>query len=215
MNGGLGLKAPPAARMAKTKAQLNALADPISAGQPEALPWMLYSRKAYVDNTTTLLSFFDEINTNKGISNMQAASALPSPQYFEVLSIGADILRNPTAAAASQAGAIDDVQKLCLTSESFFTFVYADKQYGPFPFSTLHPSGGVQGFGFGTTTADTLSVQYAANGYPDGGLPVNGAIVLKPKVQFTLSVQWPSPVNLTADVNVRVWLWGILHRKVL
>lgn len=216
MNGGLGLKAPPAARMAKTKAQLNALADPISAGQPEALPWFLYHRKVYTDNTTTTLQFFDAIETNKGIGNMQAASALPSPQYYEVLAFGLDALRAPTAGgAAANVGAIDDVQRLLHTSECFWTFTYADKNFGPFAGSLLHPSGGVQGFGYGTTTADTFTPQYAHNGYPDGGHPVNGAIVLKPKVQFTLTITWPAPVNITADMNLRAWMWGILHRKVL
>lgn len=211
-----GLTIPPASRQAKTKQQLLAIADPQSLNQPEALPWFWYSRKAYVDNTTTTLSFFDTIETNKAISNMQAGSSMPSPMYFEIYSFGADVLRNTSAnAAAAQTGAIDDVLRLWHTSEAFWQFTISDKNFGPFPTSVLHPSGGIQPFGFGTTTADTGSVQWANNGPYDGGFPVAGALVIKPKINFVLTVTWPAAVDLVANINVRVWMWGILHRRVL
>lgn len=210
-----GLVAPKARDMAKTKAMLNAIADPQSAGQPDATPWLMYSRKTYTDNTTTQLAFFDDVPTNKGNGNMGSAGSLPQPQYMEILAFGADLLRNPTAAAAAQVGAISDIQRLWFTSQAYWTFTMADKVWGPFPTSVLHPSGGVNGMGFGTTTADTGAIQWATNGPTDGGFPINGAIVVKPKVNFAVNVTWPTAIDLTGDIDIRFWIWAILYRKVL
>jgi hypothetical protein len=209
----LGLIAPKASQMAKPKALLLALADPASANQPEAVPWLLYSRKTYTDNATTSLTFFDD-QPARGFGNVNGGS-LPVPQFFEVLSFGADLLRDPTAAAAAQVGAISDVQRLWYTSAATWNFVMSDKIWGSFPTSVLHPSGGVQGFGFGTTTADTGAIQYANNGMPDAGFPMNGAIIIKPKTAFTVNIVWPTAIDLTANIDIRFWMWGILHRRVL
>lgn len=211
--GGLGLVAPKAAQQAKPKALLKAIANPSSASQPEAVPWFFFSRKTYVDNSTTQLTFFDD-SPARGFGNLIGGS-LPVPQYFEILSFGADLLRNPTAAAAAQVGAISDIQRLWFTSTAIWNFSMSNKVWGDFPTSVLHPSGGVQGFGFGSTTADTFAVQYANNGYPDGGFPMNGAIVIPPKTNIAVTVTWPTAVDLTADMDIRFWMFGILHRRVL
>ena len=60
-----------------------------------------------------------------------------------------------------------------------------------------------------------MTVQYANNGVFDGGWCVDGAITIPPKVGFDITLNWPAAVDLTADVLIRFWMAGVLHRRVL
>lgn len=198
----------------KTKAQLMAIANPQMANQPEALPWILFDTQTYVDNTTTRLTFFQTTSTDPSITNMETAGQLPDPQFFEIHYFGLDVLRDVTTAAGGTAGAIDDIQKLILTNRMYWAFTISNKKFGYFPATFLHASGGATGFGWGTFTAEE-SIQYGNNGLFDGGYAVDGALVIPPKVGFTIETNWPAAVDITADVKLRFWMAGVLYRRVL
>lgn len=199
---------------AKTAEQLIAQSNPSAANQPEALPWVLYDTINYVDNTTLQLVFFGATQADRTLSNMQAGGQLPDPQFFEIAYFGLDILRGVTTAAGGVAGALDDIQNLILVNRPTWEFNISNKIFGPFPASFLHASGGVTGFGYGTFTAEE-SIQYGNNGIFDGGFCVSKAITIPPKVGFDITMNWNAAVNLTADVLLRFWMAGVLHRRVL
>lgn len=201
----------------KTKAQLLALSNPQAANQPEALPWVLYSTKQYVSATTTSLTFFDKAEGGDlSLTNMEAASQITDPKFFEIHSIGLDILNDVTSVEALGGdGALDDVQKLVLQGRGRFQLTLSDKKFGPFPLSFLHASGGATGYGWGTIGTGE-SVQVANNGIFDGGYYVGGSVILPPNTGFDFTMDWPSALTLNfGNTYLRAWMFGVMHRRVL
>ena len=204
----------------KTKAQLMRLANPEMANQPEVLPWILYDTQVFTSASTTSLSFFTTLQTNKSLGNMESAGQLPDPQFFEMHYIGCDIMRVVTTAAGATPGAIDDIQKVLFgdagtgADAGRFTFTMSNKRFGPFPLSFCHASGGATGFGWGTFTAEE-SLQYGNNSIPDGGFYCGGTIIIPPKIGFDVTLDWGGTIPLASNVAVRMNLVGVLHRRVL
>lgn len=187
---------------------------PVLPGQPELVPWVFYDTQLYTSGTTTSLSFFQVTSTDRTISNMVNAGSLPTPQFFVWYYWGLDVLSRPTTVAGGATGQIDDISQLVLTGRGIATFNYQDKDYGPFPLSFLHASGGPVGFGWGTFTAEE-SIQYANNGVFDGGFCWNGAITIEPNAGFRVTLTWPAAITLAGgNTNLRVWMMGALNRKV-
>lgn len=199
---------------AKTWQQLERESNPSAPGQSEAVPATFYDTETYVDNTTTQLTFFATTKNDRSLSNMQASGQFTHPNFFEIHYVGLDVLRNVTLGTGSVAGAWDDIHRLVLTSRGFARFEMSDKNLPELPISFLHQSGGVTGFGYGTLTAPA-AIQYGNNGLFDGGFCVRGAIVIPPKVGFSWTLRWPAVVDLTADVQLRLWMAGVFHRRVL
>lgn len=205
-----------------TKQKLDAIANPQAVGQPEAIAWDFYDTQLYVDAVTTQLTFFQTTSTDPSISNMQNAGQLPDPQYFRWYYGFLDVLRQPTVtsvAAPDQLvpGAIDDIDNLIKDSRPTWTFNLQDKRYGPFPLSRLHGSGGAVGFAtaVGTVTAENVSrYEYGQNSVPSSTWCWDGSIVISPKVGFSIVLDWPAAVNLTADMNLRFIMSGVLFRAV-
>lgn len=200
----------------KTREQLDRLAFPEQSRQPEAVPYVFYDTQLYTSGTTVQLTFFAGTQTDRSLSNMEAAGALPDPQYFEVQFFGCDILCDASLAGAStEVGALDDLQKLLLVSRSRFTFTMSNKTYGPIPLSFLHASGGATGAMAGTMTAPNM-VQVANNGIFDGGYYVGGSIVIPPKVGFGMVLDFSGAQTLNAgNTYIRLWMHGQLNRRVL
>jgi hypothetical protein len=202
----------------KTFQALSVLVQPRVGNQPESLPWILYDTKTYTSGSTTKLTFFDQVSTDKSISNMEAAGSLPDPQFFEIFGYCLDILQPIGTATTLTASALDNVNKLVLQGRGIWTFNLSNKRYGPFPITALHALGGPTGFLAlaGTFAAPNReTVDYANNGIFDGGWWVDGSIVIPPKVGFDITLEWPSPLTLTGTVQLRVSMVGVLHRRVL
>lgn len=198
-----------------TAAQLAAQANPVSAGQPEAIPWFLYDTQTWTDNSTTNATFFQTVQTDKTLGNMESAGQLPDPQYFIVHYVTCDLLRTPTTAAGDKVGALDDIDLFLKSGRAMFTFKMSNKDYGPFPLTLCHSTGGATGVGYGTFTAEE-SIQQANNGIPgSGGFPFGGSIVIPPKVGFSVRVETAAAVDMTANLSVRMGLAGVLYRRVL
>lgn len=195
--------------------QLEALANPISAQQPEALVWTFWDTLTFTSASTTTLTFFQTVNTDKTLGNIQQQGSLPDPQYFQMFNVGLDVLRDvTTTASAATTGAVDDVQKLVLTQRGRAVLTISGKPYMDVPTSFLHCSGGATGFGWATMTAQAQT-EFANNSIPDGGYNLMGKVVIPPKQAFDITLSWPAAITLTANVSIRVWVAGVLFRRVL
>jgi len=192
---------------------------PAGKGVSEAVPWMFYDTETYTDNVTTTLNFFRTTKTGIGASNMRLAGQLPAPEYFEVYFVGLDVLAPPAAAAATPVE-WNDVWQILFGSGAAGTggptwnFIMSGKEYGPFPLSTLHGTGGLHGSG-GGVAAGPLGGLHQTNSVPDGGFCVAGAIMIPPTVGFVINVVWPVAVNISANRDLRINMLGTLHRRVL
>lgn len=209
--------------IAKTRAQLREQANPtvVAGGQSECLAHVFFDTLLYTDNVTTQLVFFQQVNI-PGITNMEQQGALPDPQYFEVVYFGLDILRAPTAtplAAWGDAWLIlfgPGAATIATGQRAIFTFIMSAKNYGPWPLSFCHGSGGLHGSsGYGTTTPDTTGREFQTNSVPDGGWFEGGTITIPYSTGFQVVAQWPSAVNISANVLLSMNMVGTLHRRVL
>lgn len=208
--------------VAKPKAVLDAQARPDLANQPEAIPWVWFDTQLFTTASTTSLTFFQTVYTNKSLGNMDAAGQLSDPQYFEVDRIGLDIITPPSVASAATAndGAILNVFSLLFgdatttgAEQGIWSFKMSGKDYGPLPISFLHCSGGPTGYGWGTATN---SFNYANNGQMDGGWSVNKSITIPPKITFSVRFEWGGTIAVTGGpIPLRCWMAGVLHRRVL
>lgn len=198
---------------ARTLADLKRMAQPqaVPGGSSEALVWAFHDTAMYDSGVTTSLTFFSTTRATRNLSNLSPAGTIPDPQFFEIYGFHVDFL------IAAVTTSILDVQALVFGDGTVdvggpvFTFTYADKTYGPWALSLLHGTGGVTGF-----TADQATpAEYANVSIPDGGFYQDGAIVLAPNQSFSARIDWGAAVTLTADVDVRVTMSGVLHRRVV
>ena len=199
---------------AKTLAQLKQLSEPqaVAGGTSEAIPWVFYDTQTYVDNTTVNLQYFTQTPANRNLGNLNPAGSLPEPQYFEIYSFNMDVIQ-----AASSTTAWTDLNQL-LTGPTgnggpIFTFSLADKNYGPWPLTYLHGSGGITGFGLGPAAAAVE--EYANNSIPDGAFWMDGALCIPPNQAFGATIAWQAPEDISGNLLIRVAMAGVLHRRVL
>lgn len=201
----------------KTRAQLAQSANPESANQPEALPWVLYDTSSWVSGTTSNAAYFGTVQGDKTLGNMEGPGQLPDPQYFEIAYWGCDILVVPIQAAAPAVtiSPVGDIGNILFTNRATWTFNISNKRVGPFPLTFFHASGGPTGY-YATNSATTARFEYANNGIFDGGYPVEEAIVIPPKLGFDVTLNTFAAVTLgVTPLNIRVWMAGVLHRRVL
>ncbi len=201
----------------RSRMQLDELANPQGRGVSQATPWILYDSQTYTSAATTTLNFFQTQQNDRTLSNLLQGGALTDPNYFEIYNLGFDILQDGSAiVGVTEAGIADDIAKLMLVGRPIFTLTIQDKNYGPFPLSFLHTSGGVTGFGTAGNTAATGNIQFANNSVPDGGWNWRGSVIIQPKVGFSVQVQWSAAQTLAAgNPVVRFWMAGALHRAVV
>jgi hypothetical protein len=199
---------------ARTKKQLEELSKPqaVPGGASEAVAWAFHDTQPYLTGVTTNLAFFQAAPLNPQRGNLSPPGALGSPMYFEIYGFYFDVLI-PAAAASTPTL---DIQQLVFgsglvnTGAPTFLFTYSSKQYGPWALSLLHGTGGVTGFGNAAA-----ATEYANNSMPDGSFFQDGAICLAPNEPFGATITWPVALALTADIDLRVTMAGVLHRKVV
>lgn len=201
----------------KTRAQLSMIANPESANQPEALPWVLYDTAAWTTAVTFSNTYFGTVQSDKTLGNMEGPGQLPDPQYFEIAYWGLDFLFAAVNAAAPVVTISPqaDLISFLWTNRMTWTFNISNKRTGPFPATFMHGSGGPTGFGW-TNSATTARFEYANNGIFDGGFCVENAIVIPPKLGFDVTlVTAAAPTLGVSPLNVRPWMAGVLHRRVV
>jgi hypothetical protein len=157
------------------------------------------------------LNFFDQTESDPGLSNMELAGQLPTPQFFEIYSFHFDVL-SPVTASNGVGGSIDDNIKLRRTGRGRWAFELSGKGYGEFPLTGIGPIGNPLGFGWGTLTAPD-NIQYA--GWAACFSSLDPILTIPPTTGFRARTRWQSPQTLSADTVVEFGIWGALHRKVV
>jgi hypothetical protein len=196
-------------------ADLAALAKPLDASGPEQFPHWLYDTQLFTFATSTDLFFFQAVNADKTLCNVPNQAMLPSGEYFWPQRIMLDPLFNVEVAAATAAGLYDEINRLILTSHPTLTFFIKSKQYGPWPLSICHATGGAIGGGM-AGIAGPLWLMTGQNGVTDGGAPVKGIPIIPPMTTFLVQLHWNAVVAgaVAATVNVRLTMAGPYFRQV-
>jgi len=194
--------------------ELYRASNPGSQTGPEALPWCLYDTQTFPAAGIARLRFFNQTNADRTLTNMETGGQLSDPQFFEIWNLMMDFqLAGPTINAAA-AGQANDLDLLLKTQRATFTLNISNKNYGPFPATLLHATGGGVGNVFGTTAA-AGSIQYVNNGVQDGGWSWGGAVIIPPKVGWFIDLEFAGIQAISAETNIRIALNGVLHRRVL
>ena len=142
---------------AYTSAQLQLMSAPARATDLEAIPHVFHDVQAFTSATTTALRFFQTVQATVDLGNFLAAGQLPDPMWFQPFYFGLDIMVLPTLGAATVVGALDDMQRLILTTRPTINLAIAMKPYiQDIPLSFLHTSGGATGIGAGGIAAGPL-----------------------------------------------------------
>jgi hypothetical protein len=200
--------------------QLYDLSNPQQANQPEVVPWQLFDTQSLATATSAPLVFFQTINADKTMSNMEGPGQLPDPQHLIVHYVALDILQVPTATVLANEpnGALANVENILKTCRATFEFNMSNKRYGPFSATMCHSTGGATfaGYGYGTAANGTSS-GVVNNGIPGtGGYPFSGALVVPPKIGFDVTIRFGANVTLApTPVLLRISLVGALYRRVL
>lgn len=200
--------------------ELDALSNPAFANQPEVVPWQLYDTQAITTAVNAPAVFFQTINADKTMSNMEGPGQLPEPQYLVVHYVACDILQIPTATALAGEpnAALANVENLLKTVRGTLEFNMSNKRYGPFSLTMTAATGGAtfSGYGYGTA-ANGTSTGVVNNGIPgSGGYPFAGALIIPPKIGFDVTIRFgAAPTLVGGPINIRISLVGALYRRVL
>ena len=198
---------------ARSFQQANARAIPPSGRSPEAIWHCAYDTQTYTDNATTSLDFFAAVNTDKTLSNMEAAGQFPAPQVFSMYAICCDVWTAAgVSTSASNVGNANDIYLLMFVGRPSWLFTLQNKTYGRYPLATLHASGGPEAF-LGTAIATPGSLQFGRN-MPHGGWNYNGSITIPAQTSFQFNIVWQAAQDLTANWLIRVSFFGQLDRAV-
>lgn len=205
---------------ALTRDDLDGIANPMSASQPEVIPWQLFDTQSLATATSGPLVFFQSINSDKTMSNMEGPGQLPDPQYLVVHYVACDFLQAPTATALAGEpnAALANVENVLKTTRTVLEFNMSNKRYGPFSLTMTAATGGTTGAGYGYgTAANGTSAFLVNNGIPgSGGYPFSGALVIPPKIGFDVTLRLGAACTLVGGpLLIRISLVGALYRRVL
>ncbi len=202
---------------AATRRQLRDRSTPPSGNAPEAIWWQYYDTQTYVDATTLNLNFFQVTNVDPTITNMKAAGQLPDPHWLSIYDVTCDflILNTSVAGAVGVTGAYNDLALLLLVGRATWTLNISDKNYGPFSLTLLHGTGGPVGFIAANGTAAATEQHQIASNVLNPGWNYKGSLIIPPKTNFGITVNWAATQDLTANVVMRLSLHGILSRRTL
>ena len=198
---------------ALNRAQIAAAATPPSGRSQEAIWHTVYDTQTYTSAATTGLTFFQNTNNDKTLSNMEAAAQFPSPQSFQIHNINVDIITAAgVSTSAAVAGSLNDAWLLLLGGRPIWTLNISSKLYGPYPVTFLHASGGPMGSL--SSTVATSGQQLGVNAQTSGW-NYHGRIIIPEQVSFSFGIQWSAAQTLAGDAKIRVSLSGVLNRRVV
>lgn len=202
---------------AATRSQLRRKATPLSGAAPEAIWQQFYDTQSYVGGSTVNLNYFVDTNTDRTLSNMQAAGQFPDPQWFTLYDVTCDFLSQNTSVVGvtDVTGELNDIALLLKVGRGTWTLTISDKRYGPYSLTLLHGTGGPVGNVFPGNTANTGNQQWANNTLAPGW-NYSGSLIIPPKTNFNIEVNWAAAQTIVNDpLPVRISLHGILSRRVL
>lgn len=196
---------------AATRGQLRSRSTPPSGASPEAIWHQFYDTQTYTDASTTRLTFFQVTNVDPTITNMKAGGQLPDPQWLSIYNVCLDFLNaGPTVDATTVVGQLNDQVLLMMVGRTTWTLTISDKAYGPYTLTCLHGTGAPTG-----VIGDGVSITQYGHNALNPGWNYNGTLIIPPKTNFSIEVNWAAAQDLTGDVKLRLSLFGILSRRVL
>jgi hypothetical protein len=182
----------------------------------EVIPDQLYDTQTYTDNSTTNMNFFSSVATNQSTSNMTQPGMLPNPQsfliqairlYFRVTVMTVDM----AASAANLVGTINDIALLVNTGR--LTLTIGQKTYGPWRLWML-PAGSFLNPSLAAAGAEAAA---QVSTYGQIGGPLWGMfphLMVAPMQNFSVQLQWPSAVDLSANMDIEVMFDGQRARAI-
>lgn len=191
-------------------------------GQIEAIKSSLYDFQTYAQAGQTQLQFY---NVPKGQSsktladtNMTIAGALPAPQSFLVQSIeiyffpAGDPSTFGTAVAAENINDVYDVAK----SGWLELFIGSKPYLDEAPLLKFPPQCGLTGWAAIGTHSTPTNLGYGVISYASFGGPIYmlvPPILLVPTQNFTVTLNWPTAVAISAAARIGINMCGILYRN--
>lgn len=182
----------------------------------EIVPSVLYDTLTYTDNTTRELTFFQQTNVARDLSNLKQPGILPNPQSFLIQNLRifyrTQVFTEDAGAAGALASVINDV--VLLSNTGIATLHIGTKEYGPWPLWMLPAATFMKGM-IASAGAEAANLVHDY-GQLDGPLyPLFPNLMIAPLQNFDVVLSWPSAaVNTTANVVVQVLLDGQLARAV-
>lgn len=188
---------------------------PADARLPEAMPYVFFDTQTYPAAGIAHLDFFQAVQGDKTLGNVEVAGTLASPQFFDIWSVKLDFLSTPSATVAdTAAGIVNDAELILKAARATWTLTLASKRLGPIPATFLGASGIIRaGFDTGRAAAAGAIIQQFG-GIDNGGYPINGAITLPPAQNFGFGMDFVAGQAVSGNTLLRVSLHGVLYRKV-
>jgi len=182
----------------------------------EIVPSMLYDTLLYTDNTTRELTFFQQTNVARDVSNLKQPGMLSNPQSFLIQNIRIYFRQPVTTTDSGAAGAFpSSINNIVLLANTgICTLHIGTKEYGPWPIWTLPASTFMKGMlAVAGAEAANLAHEY---GQLDGPLyPLFPNLMIAPLQNFDIVLSWPTAaVDLTGNVTIQVLFDGQLARAV-
>ncbi len=202
-----------------SQAALAGASTPTYAGQGECIPWVYFDTQTYTSTGVTSLTFFQTVQSDKTLGNIDQGGQLPAGYYLQINSFQCDwfgLPTNNTAAAATTApvGSANDLYILFYTARAVFQFTISSKLYVQVPLTYLHESGGPVVVTQGVYVSPT-QVQFVNNAYPDGDYYIGNNIVIPPQQAFNASIIFAGSNAISVTTNIRIGMAGALTRRVL
>lgn len=192
---------------------MKTLSEPQNAGQPETIPWVYFDTQT-IATAQARQAFFAVPQNDPTLGNIEQGGTIPADTYFQIWSINFDFLVAASAqGAAGAAPIVNDLANLLFGGRGTVQLQIANKNYGPWPLSYCHASGGLRiDWQYPEAAAQTV-LNFAQNQGPDGGYWTDGAIILPPNQSFVFTVSWNGLV-LTTSRQVRMSMAGVKYRPV-
>ena len=167
----------------------------------EWLDKVLWDEQTYLDNATTLLTFFTGLPASIEAGNLDQAGMVGGNRLFVIRQI----------AVGFRTALFTDIDQL-IRNGVLRLFIGA-KDYGEWIISKLPQAGGVSGF---VDTTNNATISLANNGHPDprSGYTLTRPLLIGPQTNFRVVCEWPVAQNISANVVVRVFLKGELGRFI-
>lgn len=181
--------------MPKSPQQLAAATAPSNVMVVRA-PW--YDTQAYVSGTTTRLSFFNAINSDKTLSNTRGnGGTFPAGTWFEPLWCNIDYLATNVLGGNTTTGKLDDLDRLFMSGRGILNITVGQTTLPPIPISYCHASGGPIGSIAGTWTAPQQA-QFGNNGTQDSGYSIANSWTIGPNTPFGCTLEWTAAQTLVS-----------------
>lgn len=191
-------------------------------GEIEATKSSLYDFQAYAQAGQTQLQFF---NIPKGQSsktladtNMTTAGALPAPQSFLIQSIEIYFFPAGDPSILNSGSPIENINDVYDVAKSGWLelFIGSKPYLDEAPLLKFPPQCGLTGWAAigGNATpsgVDSRIISYASFGGPI--YDMRPPILLVPTQNFTVTLNWPTAVAISAAARIGINMQGILYRN--